>query len=84
MMVEDDRVILEQNKVFEAVEAHHLPEGGTIYVQVVKTPVYDAQGNVIGIQGIFWDVTERRKTEEALAYERDLLRALLDNIPDRI
>ncbi|HEY0551715.1 MAG TPA: ATP-binding protein, partial [Verrucomicrobiae bacterium] len=51
---------------------------------MIKTPLYDAAGNVVGIQGIFWDVTERKKTEEALAYERDLLRALLDNIPDRI
>ncbi len=33
---------------------------------------------------MFWDVTQRKKTEEALAYERDLLRGLLNNIPDRI
>jgi len=41
-------------------------------------------GRVVGVQGIFWDVTQRKEIEEALAYERDLLRALLDNIPDRI
>src|SRR5205807_1866063 len=57
---------------------------GKIHVQVIKTPLYDAMGNVIGVQGMFWDVTERKKIEEALAYERDLLRALLDNIPDNI
>jgi len=50
----------------------------------LKTPLYDALGKVIGVQGIFWDVTERRRIEEALAYERDLLQALLDKVPDAI
>lgn len=82
--VEDDRMVLEANRVFETVEAHHLPEGGTIYVQVVKTPVYDAQGNIIGIQGIFWDVTERKRAEEFLSESerryRQLTEATLDGI----
>jgi two-component system, sensor histidine kinase and response regulator len=81
---EDDRCVMEARKVFETVEEHQSPDRGPIFVQVVKTPLYDADGNVIGVQGIFWDVTERKKMEEALAYERDLLRALLDNIPDGI
>jgi sigma-B regulation protein RsbU (phosphoserine phosphatase) len=34
------------------------------YVQVVKTPLYDAAGNAIGLQGIFWDITERKRAEE--------------------
>jgi PAS domain S-box-containing protein len=82
--VEDDRQVVEAGKIFETVEAHHLPEGGTIYVQVVKTPVYDSQGNNIGIQGIFWDVTERKRAEEFLAESerryRQLTEATLDGI----
>ena len=81
---DDDRRVVEARQAFETVEEHQTPDRGQIYVQVVKTPLYDADGNVIGVQGIFWDVTERKKIEEALAYERDLLRALLDNIPDGI
>ena len=68
----------------DTIEANQTPSGDRIFVHVIKTPLYDTNGNVVGIQGIFWDVTERKKTEEELAYERDLLRALLDNIPDRI
>ena len=80
----DDRLVMSTGMPFEAVEEHRTPDRGKIHVQVIKTPLYDALGNVLGIQGMFWDVTERRKMEEALAYERDLLRALLDNIPDNI
>ncbi|HKS37702.1 MAG TPA: PAS domain S-box protein, partial [Verrucomicrobiae bacterium] len=81
---QDDHRVMDTHEPFETVEAHQRPDHGKIYVQVVKTPLYDAVGNVIGVQGVFWDVTERKKMEEALAHERDLLRALLDNIPDNI
>ncbi len=80
----DDQRVMDTRQPFETVEENRTPDRGTIHVQVVKTPLYDAFGSVIGVQGIFWDVSERKKIEEALAYERDLLRALLDNIPDNI
>jgi two-component system, sensor histidine kinase and response regulator len=80
----DDHRVMEAQEPLETVEEHQTPDRGKIYVQVVKTPLYDADGDVIGVQGIFWDVTERRKMEEELAYERDLLRELLENIPDSI
>ncbi len=80
----DDQRIIESRKTAETIEAHFAPERGKTYVQVVKTPLFDREGRALGIQGIFWDVTERKRIEEQLAFERDLLRALLDNVPDRI
>ena len=80
----DDLRVMATREPVDTIEANQTPHGDRIYVHVIKTPIYDSTGHVIGIQGIFWDVTERKKTEEALAYERDLLRALLENIPDRI
>ncbi len=80
----DDQRILSTGQILDTVEAHQNPDGGKIYVHVVKTPITNLEGQVIGIQGIFWDVTARKKIEEELAYERDLLRMLLENIPDHI
>ncbi len=80
----DDLRVMHTLENLDTVEAHQTTHGEKLFVHVIKTPLYDALGRVIGIQGIFWDVTQRKKIEEALAYERDLLRALLDNIPDRI
>src|SRR5262249_3581778 len=49
-----------------AVEENVTPSGEKIYVQVVKTPIYDAKGQVLGTQCIFWDITERKRFEETL------------------
>jgi len=81
---QDDLRVIATHEPIDTIEANQTPQGDRIFVHVIKTPLYDASGQVVGIQGIFWDVTERKKMEEALAYERDLLQALLENIPDRI
>ena len=62
----DDARVISSRRVFEDVEEHRQPHGETIYVQVLKSPVHDAHGNVVGIQGMFWDVSARRRAEEAL------------------
>ncbi len=80
----DDLRVMASREPVDTIEANQTAGGEKIFVHGIKTPLYDAEGNVTGIQGIFWDVTERKKIEEALAYERDLLRALLDHIPDRV
>ena len=80
----DDIRVMTTRENLDTVEAHQGPHGERLFVHVIKTPLYDASGNVVGVQGIFYDVTQRKRIEEELAYERDLLRALLDYIPDRI
>ena len=41
-------------------------DGQESFVQVVKTPLRDASGKVFGVQGVFWDITERNVAEAAL------------------
>lgn len=54
----DDLRVMQSNRKWETVEEHRRPDAtATTRVQVVKTPLHDSQGNVIGVQGIFWDVT---------------------------
>ncbi len=62
----DDRTVIEQRAILNDVEEHQKPDGERIYVQVIKTPVYDSLGVVVGTQGIFWDVTDRKRAEEEL------------------
>ncbi len=78
----DDHIIIETGKMFEATEENQPPGGEKIYVAVVKTPLYSASGEIIGLQGIFWDITEKKRAEEKvrqttlqLAQSREELRA---------
>ena len=80
----DDLQVMTTERPLEKIEEHVKPDGTRLYVHVIKTPLKDASGRVIGVQGIFWDETERYRMEADLAYERDLLRALLDTVPDAI
>src|SRR6185436_17682414 len=58
---QDDKRVLEKRVPFQAIEQHQDSSGNTLYVQVIKSPLIDAHGEVTGVQGIFWDETERYK-----------------------
>jgi two-component system sensor histidine kinase/response regulator len=62
----DDRRVIETGQVFETVEEHIGPDGGRRWVSVLKVPLRDSNQEVIGMQGIFWDVTPRMRAEEEL------------------
>ncbi len=62
----DDQHVIQTGRAFETIEENIAPGGEKRYVNVVKTPIYDAKGKIIGIQGIFWDITERKLAEERL------------------
>lgn len=72
----DDRQVIESGQPLELVEEHVTPFGETLYVQVMKTPLLDLEGKPIGIQGIFWDVTERKRAEERLREQNQKLQEM--------
>jgi sigma-B regulation protein RsbU (phosphoserine phosphatase) len=64
--VADDRRVIATGEVFEDVEAHRSPDGAKSHVEVIKSPLRDSHGQVIGVQCVFWDVTARKEAEEEL------------------
>jgi PAS domain S-box-containing protein len=62
----DDREVIHSGMMFDTVEEHVTPEGSKLYVQVVKTPVHGPDGEIIGTQCIFWDVTDKKRYEQEL------------------
>jgi PAS domain S-box-containing protein len=73
----DDKRILELEKT-EHIEEQYIQNGKECYVQTVKTPVKDENGNVIGVLGIFWDITEHKQMEDELINYRDHLEFLVN------
>ncbi|HET9221314.1 MAG TPA: PAS domain S-box protein [Roseiflexaceae bacterium] len=55
--------------------------GDTIWTNVSAAPLLVDD---LGVVVVTTDITEHKRIEAALAYERDLMQALMDNIPDTI
>lgn len=55
-------------------------DGGTVWLDISKIPIHDAQDNVIGILGVVEDITQRRQAEEALRVEQEKSEKLLLNV----
>src|SRR5581483_3606200 len=86
---QDDEQVMASGKTLETIEQYQPSSGPRAYIQTVKTPVHDAQGNVTGLQGIFWDISERRRAEEQirraneeLARSREALRKKNEQMED--
>ena len=80
----DDLRIMETGQALDQEEKHVDADGRELFVHVIKTPLRDAAGKVIGVQGVFSDSTERKRAEEALRYEQTLTTTLMDNLPDAV
>ncbi len=94
----DDATVAQSGAVLEDVEEYRTAEGETLYIQVLKAPVRNARGETVGTQGMFWDVSARKRAEEALAQkaadlERSeealrqqtaILQSVLDSIADGV
>jgi len=77
----DDKRIMDSGKT-EEIEEKYIQDQEEIFVYTSKTPIKDAQRNVVGILGIFWDITERKQAEENLKSSEGKYRSLVQNIPD--
>ena len=80
----DDLRVMETGQVLDQEEKHVGADGRELFVHVIKTPLRDAQGRIIGVQGVFSDITGRKQAEESLHYEQTLMAALMENIPDAV
>jgi PAS domain S-box-containing protein len=63
---QDDRRVLSGGEAFEDLEEHVTARGEKLHVHVVKRPILDGHGQVVGTQGIFWDVTAQQRLRDAL------------------
>jgi PAS domain S-box-containing protein len=76
----DDERVLTTGEPLETEERTSLgPE--ITFARVSKTALRDEAGNITGLQGIAWDITERHRFVEALRESEARFRAFTDNLP---
>jgi len=73
----DDKRIRESGKI-EDIEEVYIQDGEERVVHTIKVPVRDEESNVVGILGIFWDITARKRAEEELKKYQDQLEELVE------
>lgn len=83
--LEDERQIMETGKpILAEIEYETYEDGKETWCSTTKVPLKDQKGRVIGTIGISRDVSSQKAAEQNLARERDLLKTIIDNVPDLI
>lgn len=59
-------------------------EGTVVWANLIVTGVYAENGDLLSLLAIVEDISNRKQAEAAIEYERFLMQALLDNIPDSV
>ena len=77
----DDQRVMASGEEFHDIEKHLDSKGKRKFVEVMKTPVLDHDGKVIGTQCAYWDVTNRVKAEESLKESEGRYRYLANALP---
>ena len=73
---EDDRRVMETGQTINIEEEHQPLGGDRAFVQVIKTPLYDANTQVTGVLVMHWDITERKQAEKKLHQQNLRLKTL--------
>lgn len=74
-----DRQVMETDTPLEPViESLNRFDGTTILLETIKVPLHDAEGRVMGILGTWQDVTDRKRTVQALRDSEEQFRSAFD------
>jgi PAS domain S-box-containing protein len=69
----DDREVIEQEKV-KNLDEKYIQKGEEKWIHTIKVPYRDSDNRIIGILGIFEDITERKAAENSLRLSEEQFR----------
>jgi PAS domain S-box-containing protein len=81
---EFQRRIDQNGKVLGLESAWTRKDGSSVFIRESASIVRGEDGEVLYYEGTVEDITERKKVMAELNEERNLLRTLIDNLPDRV
>lgn len=83
--LQDELRVMETGEpILNKIEFENLADGRRSWSLTTKLPLRDRKGRIVGTCGISREISELKVMEEQLATERNLLRAVIDNLPDLV
>lgn len=79
----DDKMIIESGKATE-FEEEYILEGHEISILTTKAPIRNEKGNIVGLVGIFSDITMRKQAEKKAKASELRYRRLFESAKDGI
>lgn len=80
----DQEVMLANKIVSNIVEQQTIADGQLIWVERSKAPICDEAGQVVGVLGIYRNITLRKQAQEDLRDSKFMMQLIMDNIPQSI
>jgi PAS domain S-box-containing protein len=74
---EDDQRVMEGRKQETIVEKIVDAQGNEVWLETIKSPIFDESGEPFGTVGVARDITDRKRVEEELARHRDHLEEMV-------
>jgi len=81
---DDEQLIIRTGEPILKEEKLTRKDGSIVWFSAMKLPLHDHTGNIIGTFGISRDITERKKTEEALMQSEERFRSVAQSANDGI
>ena len=76
--LDDERIM--NSGIMEELEESYEVDNSHGVIQTVKTPIRASDGQVIGILGIFWDITEKKQAEKQLLQSAAVFESTADGV----
>ncbi|MBN1584248.1 MAG: PAS domain S-box protein [Anaerolineae bacterium] len=83
-LVDDLRVMERGEAAIGVIESRDTGDGGKIWTSTTKVPLRDEDGKIVGLAGIARDISEMMRAENALRESQQMLRSIVDTIPEMI
>lgn len=89
-LFDEEQELMARKQTFRERERHELADGSVCYIDSVKCPIINEQGEVTGLVGISNDVTQEEKDREVLLeakqhseHTANLLHTIFSNLKDQ-
>jgi PAS domain S-box-containing protein len=83
-IADEEEIMRTGEPIMSQIERKELADGRINWSLTTKLPLRDRNGRIIGTMGMSRDITRLKEIEDELAAERNMLRSVIENLPDPI